>query len=89
MDVLSVAKIFGILYVFIGFIVGGFISILSLAGAMTSSGAPRMMGALFGVGSIIFFPIFYGVLGFVGGAVMTFLYNLVSSWVGGIEIETE
>lgn len=47
------------------------------------------MGLLFGVGSVIFLPIFYGVLGFVFGLLTALLYNLVARFVGGIEVEVE
>jgi hypothetical protein len=45
------------------------------------------MGALFGVGSILLLPLFYGALGFIGGAISAFVYNLVAGVVGGIELE--
>ena len=31
----------------------------------------------------------YGVMGFIGGAIGAFVYNLVAGVVGGIEIEVE
>jgi hypothetical protein len=37
----------------------------------------------------IFMPIFYGIMGFVVGAIGALLYNLVANWVGGIEMEVE
>jgi hypothetical protein len=33
------------------------------------------------------FPIFYGVMGFIGGVVMAAMYNLVASFTGGIKME--
>jgi hypothetical protein len=44
---------------------------------------------LFGVGSIIFLPIFYGILGFIGGLITAWTYNLVARFAGGLEIELE
>jgi hypothetical protein len=44
---------------------------------------------LFGAGSVIFLPIFYGILGFVLGLITALLYNLVARLVGGIQIELE
>lgn len=38
---------------------------------------------------IIFVPVAYAVMGFVGGILGTFVYNLCASWVGGIELEFE
>ncbi|MFC1953923.1 hypothetical protein ACFLWR_07365 [Chloroflexota bacterium] len=42
---------------------------------------------IFSGAAIIFFPIFYGVFGFVGGIICASLYNLFTKWVGGIKIE--
>ena len=50
---------------------------------------PFMHNFLFGIGAPIFLPIFYGIMGFVGGLLSAWLYNIVAKWVGGIEIETE
>ena len=43
----------------------------------------------FGVGAIIIAPILGAIFGFIMGAIVAFLYNLVAKWVGGIEIELE
>jgi hypothetical protein len=88
----SCAKVMGILYAAVGLIFGVFISLFSLAlGSlahnMGESGG--FFGALFGVGSIIILPIFYGVLGFVAGAIMAWVYNMVAQSFGGVEMEFE
>ncbi|MBC5829419.1 MAG: DUF3566 domain-containing protein [Candidatus Eremiobacteraeota bacterium] len=36
--------------------------------------------------SLIFLPIVYAVLGFIGGMITAFLYNLVARWTGGVEV---
>jgi hypothetical protein len=88
--ILSLGKILGILYALLGLILGAFITLFALiTPAFSSTSAPGMFGALFGVGAIILLPIFYGVMGFVMGLIMALLYNLVASWVGGLEVETE
>lgn len=88
--VLSAAKILAALYAVLGLIAGLFISLFSLLGAAAAMGghnAGGAMGALFGVGSILLLPLFYGALGFIGGAISAFVYNLVAGVVGGIELE--
>lgn len=87
--VLSTAKLFGVLYVFIGLIGGIFMSLFGVIGLATTPEIPGIIGIVFGVGAIIFMPIIYGVMGFIGGAIMAWLYNLIASRVGGIEVETE
>ena len=88
--ILSCGKITGMLYVVIGFIAGGFLALMSLVGlgiAASEGETDAFFGAMFGVGAIIFLPLFYGVLGFIGGLITALLYNLVASWVGGLEVE--
>jgi hypothetical protein len=46
-------------------------------------------GVLFGVGAIVILPIFYGVIGCLGSALMAGLYNVVASAIGGVEIDVQ
>jgi hypothetical protein len=46
-------------------------------------------GAVMGVGFAIIFPIIYAAVGFIGGIIMAFVYNLVAKWTGGVEFTTE
>ena len=86
--VFSVGKIFGLLYALMGLIFGAIFTFVSLLGAMFSQSADGLFGAMFGLGSIIFMPIMYGIMGFISGIIMAFFYNLVAGWVGGIELGT-
>ena len=54
-----------------------------VSGAFDQSG----LGFLFGVGSVIFFPIFYGIGGFTGGLILALIYNFAAKFGGGIEME--
>jgi hypothetical protein len=87
--VLSLGKIFGILYALMGLIFGAIITLVSLFAAVAFSKyqAMGLGGLFFGIGSVIVLPIFYGVMGCVSGVITAFLYNLVASWVGGVEVE--
>jgi hypothetical protein len=87
---LSVARISAWIYGLFGLIVGIFISFFSLLGFATGggeSGPEAFFGIFFGVGAIIFMPIFYAILGFLSSLLMAFVYNLVARYSGGIEIE--
>jgi hypothetical protein len=42
-----------------------------------------------GIGFAILVPLIYAVMGFVSGAIGALIYNLVASWIGGIEVEVE
>ena len=93
LGVFSVAKVSGILYAVLGFIFGIIMSMVSLVLGSVFQGAEfgpaAGFGVLFGVGAVIFLPIFYGLLGFVGGAIMGWLYNIIAQYAGGIEVEFE
>jgi hypothetical protein len=90
--VLSAAKITGTVYAVFGLIAGLMFAAISLVGAGIAAAGEEpsgALGALFGVGAIVFFPILYGCLGFVFGALSAALYNLFSGMVGGIEVELQ
>ncbi len=91
---MSCAKVMGVIYAALGLIFGVFFSLLGLAiGSGIGAAADDMafggaaMGAMFGAGAIVILPIFYGVLGVVGGALGALIYNAAASAIGGIEIE--
>ena len=91
-DVLSVAKIAGLCYAAIGLLlipVFLLFSIMASTAAKQQGGMPAGIGAMFGVGMAVMAPILYGVMGFIMGALGAFVYNLISGWVGGIEVELE
>jgi predicted membrane-bound spermidine synthase len=92
----SVSRLYGALSAVAGLLIGAIIALVAtlggMAGAMRSSESgvlPGGLGALFGVGAIIFLPLCYGVLGLVMGAIGAALYNLFAGMFGGIELETE
>lgn len=96
--VLSVGKVLGALYAFFGLIIGAIYALIAivvgLIGASTASNSGDALiggagGVVFGILSIILFPIFYGILGFIGGLISGFLYNIIARIVGGIELELD
>jgi hypothetical protein len=89
--VASAAKVMGVLYAILGLIAGVIIGGISLvsAGFISSQNPdmPAWFGSLFGVGAIVIFPIMYGIMGLVFGAVVAAIYNGVAGVAGGIEVE--
>ena len=89
--VLSAAKISGVMYAAMGLILGlilaGVFSLLPMAGR--SSDVPAWLAPAFGIGSLIFMPIMYGLIGFVGGAIGAVIYNVFAGMVGGVELQLE
>jgi hypothetical protein len=88
---LSVAKISAMLYAIVGLIIGAFISLFAVVGgaAFAPRYGPSGMSAIFGVAAIVVCPIFYGALGFITSLIGAALYNVIASWVGGIELDVQ
>jgi hypothetical protein len=87
-DVISCAKIYGILNFVIGILFGIFFVLIGLIGLAAAPGQQK-----FGMIGMLFFaaiaPFLYGALGFVMGAISALLYNWIASIVGGIKMELE
>lgn len=89
---LSLAKVALVLYGVLGLLVGLVFAALSLFGAAfgaASGEESAMYGAFFGIGAIVFLPIFYGGMGAVMALIAAWLYNVAAGFIGGIEIRTE
>ena len=94
--VLSLAKIMGVLYAGLGLVIGICFALVTMLG-----GGAAMMGGQdggaaagglmmgMGLGMAIAAPIFYGLIGFIGGLLTGWLFNLSAGFVGGLEIETQ
>lgn len=78
---LQVGKVMGVLYGLMGLL---FAPIFWFIGK-NAPGTPGFPGTAFAIA----LPIVYGLMGFIFSAIGAWLYNLVSGWVGGIEVEIE
>lgn len=90
-DVLSLGKVLGTLYALMGLIFGALFSLFAVLGAAIGSAAGEeeaIFGLVFGAGAVVVLPLFYGLMGFLGGMLTAFFYNLAAGWVGGIVVET-
>jgi len=91
-EVVSVMRISAICYGLMGLIEGAIFSVIFLVMPMASPAQqqiPPWMGALFGGLSVIFFPILFGLMGAVIGALGAVIYNGSAKYVGGIQVEVE
>ncbi len=66
-----------------------FFLIFSIIGAASARTGAQALPAIFTGVFVIFLPIIYAVIGFIGGVIAAFIYNLVAKWTGGIEFTTE
>jgi hypothetical protein len=96
--VVSVAKMYGLLTFIVGLIIGVIYGLIFMIfGAAMSAFAPAGRDAAAGgissivVGLLIMigFPLFYGLMGFIAGAVGALIYNAVSGIIGGVKLELE
>lgn len=79
--VLSVAKISGAIGALVGLVIG-----IPVAVVVYFTGSSWQLGAA-GWVALVALPLLYGAVGFIGGALYAWLYNVVSGWVGGIEVD--
>ena len=85
---LSCAKVAGLLYLILGFIVGAFVSLFAVGGSFFADEPASTFGSmLFGAGAIVFLPICYAFFGFVMTLIMASLFNVVVGITGGIEVD--
>ena len=78
-NVLKMGFIFALIYGILSAIIFLFIGIFGI----TIEGNPS------GLLLMILMPLFYAFFGFIGGLIMGGMYNLVSKWIGGVEVEVE
>ncbi|HSS20240.1 MAG TPA: hypothetical protein VLL54_09205 [Pyrinomonadaceae bacterium] len=97
-SVFSVAKLQGLLAFVFGLFIGVIYGlVVMIFGAMIFSIAPQGdQQALGGVSTVVIglvmmitIPVFYGIIGFIGGAIGAVVYNLAAGIVGGVRFELE
>jgi hypothetical protein len=89
---LSVMRIAAICYGALGLLEGALISLIFMVAPMGAERTREMspgMGLLFGGLSIVFFPIFLGVIGAIMSGIGALIYNVSAHYVGGIGVEVE
>ena len=86
-DPVSLAKILGLVYAILGLLFGGIFTLIALAGVAAKNEGEEKFGFLFGAAAVILFPIFYGAMGALSGAIGALIYNVVAKWIGGVELE--
>ena len=90
--ILSFAKIQALIMMVFGLIIGviyGLFFMVIGAAMLSQSTGSAIGGVVGGLVIIVMMPIFYGVIGFVFGALGALIYNTAAGFVGGIEMELE
>jgi hypothetical protein len=89
---ISAGKVMGILNAVVGLLIGVVFALIGMLGLIVQAGNggdANPMGFLFGIGAIVMMPVFYGLMGFVTGAIGALIYNVVAAVVGGIELTVD
>jgi hypothetical protein len=85
---LQLGKIFGLVYGIMGLLFCPLFLLMILWAPHGQN--PQKVGVMaFGAGFALLMPILYGIMGFIGGIISAFVYNVIAKWVGGIEVEVE
>jgi len=83
-EIMSWAKIHALFGIVFGLVYGIMVGLV-----FTAIGVSMDRGGMtaFGIASVIIFPIIFGIMSFIMGAIMAFLYNFFASRIGGIQVE--
>ncbi len=84
------AAFYGLLsLIFVPFMLA-FMAFGSLAARTHGENAPAIpMLFGMGIGFMIMLPLMYAVMGFIGGVISAWVYNLLAGWIGGFEFDFE
>jgi len=83
----SAFKVGLVSYALLGLIAGVFCSLIALSGVSFAPHAHLPFAGAIGLFAVILCPILYGIIGGVAAVIGVLIYNLASSWVGGLEVE--
>ncbi len=85
----SAFKIGFVINGFFGLILGAFCTLASVAGVVFVRNLHTSMGIAHtvGVAAIVICPLIYGLVGGISAAIGSALYNVASSWLGGLKLE--
>jgi hypothetical protein len=94
--VLSLGKLMGVMYAGIGLLLGllyaliavvGGGAMLAMGGEEGAFGGGMMMGV--GLAAVVVAPIAYGLIGFIGGLISAWFFNLAAKYTGGLELDVQ
>jgi len=86
--VVSIAKFFGVIGLVWGFFMGIFLAI-GIGGAASAMGGIHALGIGAGLAGWVLMIIIGGIGGFICGAIVAIVYNIVLGAIGGIEMDLE
>ncbi len=88
-DPMSFAKMYAAVAALVIFVICLIYALFILAFAGMMGGEAGAIGAGVAIAMVIFGPIIYGIMVFLIGLLMAWLYNLIAARIGGVELEFE
>ncbi len=83
-DVVSAAKVSGVIY----FVIGAISALLTLLLRDLLGASTAMTGMMVGTPqALILLPIVYAISGVILGALIAFVYNIIAEKIGGIKLD--
>jgi len=86
--ILQTAKLMAVMYFLLSAVFVVPVALILMATGVFHGGEDALGGLIGGIG-MIFIPFIYALLGFIFVAIGCAIYNVVASWVGGIEVELD
>jgi len=83
----SAFKVGLVSYALLGLIAGVFCSLISLGAFSFAPHAAMPFARTIGLFAVVVCPVIYGIVGGIASAIAAIIYDLASSWVGGIEVD--
>jgi len=83
----SAFKVGLVSYALLGLIAGAFCSLISLGVFGLAHHEQMPFARTIGLFAVIVCPVVYGIFGGIVTVIGAVIYNIVSSWVGGIEVD--
>ena len=95
--VMSLGKLMAVMYAGIGLLLGVLYALFAVVGggalmAMGGQSDAAFSGGMvigMGLAAVVVGPVFYGILGFIGGVISAFFFNLAAKYAGGLELEVQ
>lgn len=93
-DVLSVMRLAGVIYGFLGIVLGVFFLIFAGLGLLvgrdqTDAPFAGPLGFVLAIVLAVVFPVVYGIIGALGAGLMSVIYNIASKRFGGIRVDVD
>ncbi len=88
-DPMSYAKVYAAITVLVVFVICLLYALFIFAFAGMMGGGAEAIGIGLAIAMVIFGPIIYGIIVFIFGLLIAWVYNLIAARIGGIELEFE